>query len=348
MREYRIMTRRMMGRFHRHALVAFAIATMGIGRAREADAVLTYPIEVFPTDDAAPLVIAPGPADSGVLWATVDDEPSLLQITIGKPGTAPAIRAVDMPPGFGDPRQIILGPDSHLWITGNGGVARMSPAGVMTLSKHNHPDAFGIAPGPDGRMWFSYGNRDATFGVVGRSMGRLATDLSAFDSLDLSRHGLPLVFLTKAADGNVWGISPCFFEGECSIARITPSGEVKVYKRPVGSRPYGMTAAPDGALWYADYGQNVIGRVDSASGEVKDYPLEAKSEPTFITVGPDGALWITENGPCKIARMTLDGTVDTIAVPAKKCELFGITVGPDGNIWFTITKPNAIGRVKLH
>lgn len=341
------MTRRVPSRYHRYAVVAFAVVALATRCTQSAEAVLTHQIDVFPTDEAVPLIIAAGPAGSNVLWATVDDEPTLLEITIGKPGAAPAIRAVDMPADFGDPRQIILGPDANFWITANSGVARMTPAGVISVSKHNHPDAFGIAPGPDGRMWFSYGNRDAAFGTVGRSIGRLATDLAAFDSLDLSRHGLQLVFLTKAQDGNVWGITPCFFEGECSIARITSSGEVKIYKRPMGSRPYAMTSAPDGALWFADYGKHAIGRMDPASGEVKEHPLEPDSEPTFIVAGPDGALWFTENGPCKIARMALDGTVDAIAVPAKKCQLFGLTVGPDGNLWFTITQPNAIGRLKL-
>lgn len=309
--------------------------------------VLNHPIDVFPTEDSSPLVIAPGPAGSNVLWATVDDEPILLQIALGKPGAAPHIRAVDVPPQLGDPRQIILGPDAHLWITGNGGVARMTPSGVFALSTHKHPDAFGIAGGPDGRLWFSYGNPEAAFGTSGRSIGRLTTDFSGFDSVDLSRHGLQLIFLTKGTDGSVWGITPCFFEGECSIARITPSGEATVHKRPAGSRPYAMTTGPDGALWYADYGKHVIGRLDPASAQVKEYPLEADAEPTFVTVGPDGALWISENGPCKVARMTLDGSVDSIAVPAKTCELFGITTGPDGNLWFTITKPNAIGRLRL-
>lgn len=331
------------------ALVAFVAAVLCIGHGHRAGAELHYTIDTFTTGDDQPLVIAAGPAGSNVLWATVDDDPTLLEIKIGaKPGAAPAIRSIDMPKELGDPRQIILGPDANLWITGDGGVARMTPAGAVSLSTHDHSDAFGITAGPDGKMWFSYSKRDATFGTAGRSIGRLSTDLSGFDSLDLSRRGLQLVFLTKAADGNVWGITPCFFEGSCSIAAITPSGEAKVYQRPEGSRPYGMTPGPDGALWYADYGKDVIGRVTPASGEVKEYALAAKSEPTFITVGPDGALWFTENGPCKIGRITVAGAIDSVAVPFKTCELFGITVGPDGNLWFTTTKPNAIGRLKLH
>jgi virginiamycin B lyase len=330
------------------SFVALVVAALSLASAHPAHATLNNKIEIFPTDDSAPLVIAPGPADSNALWVTVDDEPTLLQITIGKEGAPPTIREVEMPKGFGDPRQIVLGPDAHLWVTGNGGVARITPAGVIVVSTHKHRDAFGIVAGPDGKMWFSYANLDASFGTVGRSIGRLSTDLSAFDGLDVSRHGLQLVFLTTGSDGNIWGITPCFFEGECSIARITPTGDVKVYKQSAGSRPYAMTAGPDGGLWYADYGKSSIGRVDPASGEVKDFTLEANTEPTFVIVGPDGALWFTESGLCKIGRMTLDGKVDSIAVPAKKCELFGITVGPDGNIWFTVTKPNAVGRVKLH
>lgn len=304
-------------------------------------------IDLFPTDDGVPLVIAAGPVGSNVLWATVDDEPTLLQIALAPNGAAPNIRSVDMPDTLGDPRQLILGPDGNLWITGNGGVARMTPAGAVTLSAHTHGDAFGITAGPDGKMWFSYGKKDAAFGAVGRSLGRLTTDLAGFDTVDISKHGLQLVFLTKGPDGNIWGISPCFFDGECSIARIAASGDIKVFKRPPQSRPYAITASPDGALWYADYGTNAIVRLDPVTGEMKEHALEAGSDPTFVTVGPDGALWFTASGACKVGRMTLDGKVDMIPVAAKKCEVFGITVGPDGNIWFTAAKPDAIGRVKL-
>ncbi len=60
------------------------------------------------------------------------------------------------------------------------------------------------------------------------------------------------------------------------------------------SRPSGITAGPDGNLWFTELGANSIGRV-SLSGVVTEYPVPtADSEPRESATGPDGNLWFTE------------------------------------------------------
>src|SRR5262245_56744452 len=65
---------------------------------------------------------------------------------------------------------------------------------------------------------------------------------------------------------------------------------------PLGTAPpapQGITAGPDGALWYTDPGSNKIGRI-SIAGAVTEYTLPAAgSDPRGIAAGPDGALWFT-------------------------------------------------------
>ena len=58
------------------------------------------------------------------------------------------------------------------------------------------------------------------------------------------------------------------------------------------SDPDGITAGPDGALWFTNDANNSIGRITTA-GAVTNYTGTGISGPVGITAGPDGALWFT-------------------------------------------------------
>ena len=58
--------------------------------------------------------------------------------------------------------------------------------------------------------------------------------------------------------------------------------------------PFGITAGPDGAVWFAENHGMSIGRI-TLSGSVTEYPTPTTfSYPMGIAAGPDGALWFTE------------------------------------------------------
>jgi hypothetical protein len=59
------------------------------------------------------------------------------------------------------------------------------------------------------------------------------------------------------------------------------------------SNPVGITAGPDGALWFTEQGTNKIGRITTAGMITEFSTLTANSGPFGITAGPDGALWFT-------------------------------------------------------
>src|SRR5207248_2461200 len=105
------------------------------------------------------------------------------------------------------------------------------------------------------------------------------------------------------------------------------------------SHPHGITAGPDGNLWFTQYNGNQIGRITPA-GSVTEFPPLPTSDsyPNRITAGPGdqhrSSLWFTELGTNKIGRITRDGAVTEFSLPTNH-EAFGITVGPDGNLWFT-------------
>jgi len=109
------------------------------------------------------------------------------------------------------------------------------------------------------------------------------------------------------------------------------------------STPSGITAGPDGALWFTEFGSNAIGRI-TTSGSFSEFPTPTVlSRPFGVAVGPDGALWFTEND--KIGRVTMSGSFTEFPLPTAGSGLEGIAAGPDGALWFTEELGGKIGRI---
>jgi virginiamycin B lyase len=99
-------------------------------------------------------------------------------------------------------------------------------------------------------------------------------------------------------------------------AALVPAQTFTAYSLPASySQPKGITAGPDGALWFTEYNNNKIGRI-STSGAITEYAVPtAASHPYSITAGPDGALWFTEYHANNIGRITTAGIITEFAVP---------------------------------
>ncbi len=107
--------------------------------------------------------------------------------------------------------------------------------------------------------------------------------------------------------------------------------------------PDEIVTGPDGALWFANFGNNSIGRI-TTDGVITEYTDPSIGDPDEIVVGPDGALWFTNYGNNSIGRITVAGVVSNYTgTGIDKPQ--GITVGPDGALWFTNGGNNSIGRI---
>src|SRR5712671_5086574 len=93
------------------------------------------------------------------------------------------------------------------------------------------------------------------------------------------------------------------------IAKQAPAQTFTEFPIPTaGISLGGITAGPDGALWFAEASTSKIGRITTA-GVITEFPTPTAGSPLGdITQGPDGALWFTESGGFgKIGRITTDG-----------------------------------------
>ncbi|HMH53428.1 MAG TPA: hypothetical protein VK548_24555 [Candidatus Acidoferrum sp.] len=109
--------------------------------------------------------------------------------------------------------------------------------------------------------------------------------------------------------------------------------------------PHGVTAGPDGNVWFTEMFGNRIGRLTPA-GVLTEFALPAASSvPVNITSGPDGNLWFTERDGNRIGRITPAGVITEFPLPSANSGPLGITRGPDGNLWFTEGDGNRIGRI---
>jgi streptogramin lyase len=74
-----------------------------------------------------------------------------------------------------------------------------------------------------------------------------------------------------------------------------------------GGVPNGITAGPDGNLWFTELNADKIGRITPA-GEIVEFPLPTTNSQTLgITAGPDGNLWFAESARNQIGRITPAG-----------------------------------------
>ncbi len=112
----------------------------------------------------------------------------------------------------------------------------------------------------------------------------------------------------------------------------------------------GITAGPDGNLWFADRGSNAIGMINPTTHAISLFPIPtANCWPDGIAVGSDGNIWFTEAfapGGGKIGEINpTTHVIREFALPNVGIRYpRGITAGPGGNLWFA-WQGGAIGEI---
>ena len=251
--------------------------------------------EEFPTKDAgaAPDIITVGP--DGNIWFTEQSNNSIGRMTPSNPTAPDSFGGI----GLIDPRGIAVGPDLNLWVTDAGSsppkVVIVSPAGTL-VDTVPLPDAFGprnIAKGPDNNMWVAgFGsNKIARITVSGST--RTVDPAAGYDAPG----GVTPMDLI-ANEGNLW-----YTAQGTTVGRMTPLGVATNFTSQ-GVDPFGITIGPDGAVWFAEFQADAIGRVDSAGNTTHITGMTAGAGPRYVTGGPGDTLWFTQDTGNRVGRVT--------------------------------------------
>ncbi|MBV8654856.1 MAG: hypothetical protein JO160_02355 [Candidatus Eremiobacteraeota bacterium] len=276
-------------------------------------------------------------ARDGTLWFT---EPGLSAIGhIGGDGT---IRQFFIPTRGGEPEGIVAGGDGSMYFAEHMGpnyathVATIASDGHVTEYNDSNLMPIGVAAGPNGSMWFTQG----CAGLAVLSHGKV----TQYPISGITGESPAIV---RAPDGSMWFSE----DGTARIGRVGPEGQLRtytglMYESKYNDIPNGVTAGPDGNLWWTALASNAIWATNLHGRVVHVYTVPtAGSQPWGIATGRDGALWFTEAAGDKIGRVTTAGAFSEYPLPTPYAHPQGIARNRDGSLWFVESGADQLGRI---
>ena len=238
------------------------------------------------------------------------------------------------------PHDVAPAPDGTVWYTAqrSGALGRLDPAtGKVTdlpLGAGSAPH--GVIVGPDGAAWVTDSGLNAIVRVDPQT-----NEVKRFP-LPADRPGVNLNTAAFDRQGILW------FTGQQGVyGRLDPtSGEMKVFDAPRGRGPYGITATPDGTVWYASLAGNHIARVDPATGEaaVVEPPTSGQGA-RRIWSDSHGRLWVSEWNAGKVAvHDPAAGTWAEWRLPGDDPKAYAVYVDHRDIVWLSDFGANTLVR----
>jgi len=253
--------------------------------------------------------------------------------------TAQGVSYYEVPKGDG-PHDVAPARDGTVWYTGQraGVLGRLDPrTGKVDRIKLGEESApHGVIIGPDGAPWVTDGGLNAILRVDP-------------DTREVKRWPLPpkndgANLNTSAFDGKgrIW------FTGQSGIVgRFDPkTGEMKVWDAPRGTGPYGITATPDGQIWYVSLAGSYLGRPNLETGDVTVIDPPKKGSGTRrVWSDSSGRLWVSEwNAGTLSVYDPRRESWRTWALPGGSEQAYAVYVDDEDKVWVSDFATNAILR----
>jgi streptogramin lyase len=218
-----------------------------------------------------------------------------------------------------------------------------------TITEFPVPNAYpqGITAGPDGNLWFM----DANNIGEASNIGMINPATHAIAEFPIPTANADPRMITAGPDGNLWFTE--FFGGikgspwVSKIGMINPATHaIAEFSTPTANAgPYGISAGPDGNLWFTEFLANKIGMINPATHAIGEFPIPSASpRPQGISAGPDGNLWFAQQSAGAIGMIN----PATHAITEFTTAPYGsswISAGADGNLWFTEGGPSNVGMI---
>jgi virginiamycin B lyase len=204
------------------------------------------------------------------------------------PAVADEVHYFNVPKGD-HPHDVAPAPDGTVWYTGQhaGVLGRLHPGTLqidrVPLGEGSQPH--GVIIGPDGAAWITDSGLDAIVRVDPATREVKTWKLPA----DRANANLN----TPAFDGRgrIW------FTGQSGIyGRLDPkSAEMQVWDAPKRVGPYGITATPDGAIYYVSLAGSFLGKPNINTGETTVIESKTpKAGTRRVWSDSKGRLWVSE------------------------------------------------------
>jgi len=250
-----------------------------------------------------------------------------------------AVKLVEFPVGRGQhPHDVAPAADGGVWYTAQstGELGYLDPktgaTRMVRLGSGSSPH--GVIVGPDGAPWITDSGLNAMVRVDPTS-----------SEVKVWRLPGPNVNLNTAAfdrSGIVW------FTGQRGYyGRLDPkSGELKVMESPRGAGPYGITATPDGAIFYASLAGSHIASVDVRESVATPIdPPTARQGARRVWSDSKGQIWVSEWNSGQVSRYEPSTrSWKQWKLPGTDPMTYAVFVDDQDIVWLTDFGANAIVR----
>lgn len=249
------------------------------------------------------------------------------------------VRFFDVPQGA-RPHDVAPAPDGNVWYTaqrqGALGILDPGTGAVRQVPLGGGSAPHGVITGPDGAAWITDGGLNAIVRYDPK------TD-------DVTRYPLP-------ADGGYANLNTAAFDGGGVLwftgqsgvyGRLDPArGEVQVYDAPKGRGPYGITATPEGDIYYASLAGSHIARIDRASGRATVIePPTPNQGARRVWADSKGNVWVSEWRAGQVSRYApADGSWRSWKLPGDRPQAYAVYVDDKDVVWLSDFGANAVLR----